>query len=166
MTSWSWTLLILVGRHLGNPAGESPTPAGTARLDLFWTSPDLDPEIREGVLRGITFGSRERALVLGHGAMDLDLTNRLELHAASVWLLLRGIPSLSVPETPMQLDRETGRILGELARRLPSRLVRDFRETLGAIELPAGESGRVSPRARELLVAFFTGTARGLGATR
>jgi len=166
MTSWSWALLVVVGRFLAGPAIETSGPAGRARLDLTWTGPELPPEMREGVIRGIHSGCRERALILGQAAIDLDLTTLEAAHAASVWLLLRGIPSLSVTETTPKLEGEARRVLGELARRLPSRLVRDFRETLARIDLPAGEHGRVSPRARDLLVAFFTGTARGLGATR
>ncbi|HEV3028306.1 MAG TPA: hypothetical protein VG457_12075 [Planctomycetota bacterium] len=166
MTSWSWTLLFLVGRLLGSPAAEGPAPGERARADLSWISLDLDPEILEGVIRGLTCGCRERALVLGQAAIDLDLATCRDVHAASVWLLFRGIPSLLVPETTRGLGVETRRILGELARRLPSRLLRDFRQTLGAIELPSGDNGRACPRARDLLVAYFTGTARGLGATR
>ncbi|HVR83804.1 MAG TPA: hypothetical protein VMU54_05785 [Planctomycetota bacterium] len=166
MTSWSWTLLFLVGRLLGSPALEAPASGEKARLDLSWAGPDLDPDIREGVLRGLTSGSRERALVLGQAARDLDLATSREVHAASVWLLFRGIPSLLVPETRRGLDAELRRVLDELGRRLPSRLLRDFRQTLRGIELPAGENGRVSPVARDLLTAFFTGTARGLEATR
>jgi len=166
MTSWSWALVVVVGRFLASPTVEAPDPAARARLDLTWTGPDLPPEIRQGVIRGIISGCRERALILGTAAIDLDLTTVQAAHAASVWLLLRGIPSLSVQETTPKLEGEARRVLGELARRLPSRLVRDYRETLARIDLPAGENGRVSPRARDLLVAFFTGTARGLGATR
>jgi hypothetical protein len=166
MTTWAWALLIVVARSFGAPATETLEVAGRSRLDLSWTSPDLPAALREGVTRGVQSGSRERALILGQAAIDLDLASLRDVHAASVWLLLRGIPSLSVPETTSTLEGEARRVLGELARRLPSRLVRDFRETLGVLELPAGEHGRVSPRARELVVAFFTGTARGLGATR
>src|SRR4051812_41110018 len=96
MTSWSWALLMVVGRFLASPAVEAPDGVARTHLDLTWTSPDLPPEIREGVIRGITSGSRERALILGQAAIDLDLTTVEAAHAASVWLLLRGIPSLSV----------------------------------------------------------------------
>jgi hypothetical protein len=98
--------------------------------------------------------------------MDLDLATSREVHAASVWLFFRGIPSLPVPETTRRQGAGIRQVLDELTRRLPSRLRRDFRQPLGAIELPAGENGRASPRARDLPVNFFDGTARGLGATR
>ncbi|HLY73646.1 MAG TPA: hypothetical protein VKU80_05965 [Planctomycetota bacterium] len=166
MSSWAWTLLILVGRHLGSPAAEAPNSAGETRPDLSWKSSDLDSEVRKEVLRGITSGSRERALVLSQTAMDLELATRLQLHAASLGLLLRGIPKFSVPGTLTELDRETRRLLGELAQRLPSRLVRNCRESLDSIQRPSGHPGRVSPAPRDQFVAFLTGTARGPGGTR
>jgi len=166
MTWWAWTLLFVAGRLLGSPAAENPGVERRARLDLSWTASGLPPEMREGVIRGIASGSKERALLLAQAAVDGDLATSRETRAAAVWLHLHGIPSLSAPGTARGLESATRAVLLELARRLPSALVRDFRETLGAIDLPALESGRVSPHARKLLEAFFTGTARGLGAAR
>ncbi len=166
MTWWAWTLLFVGGRLLGSAAVETPGFEGRARLDLSWTGSELPPEIREGVIRGVASGSKARALTLGQAAIDGDLAKPEETRAAAVWLHLRGIPSLSAAATSRELESAIRYVLKELARRLPAALVRDFRETLGVIDLPAGGNGQVSPHARKLLEAFFTGTARGLDAAR